>query len=251
MGQLKDGAPLDRRVFAMRGSLAARRWRAEELFDQLLELYPDAHCALHHRNPFELAVATVLSAQCTDERVNQVTPALFRRFPDAPSLAEASQEEVEALIHSTGFFRSKAKSLVGLARVLMQEFEGELPRTLDELVRLPGVGRKTANVILGNAFGLDEGVVVDTHVGRLARRLGLTRREDPVHVERDLMQLFPRDRWTPLSHLLISHGRALCVARRPRCGECPLAPICPSAEMEPRSATTPRPRKGIRRASAR
>jgi endonuclease-3 len=191
--------------------------------------YPEARTALEHANPFELAVATILSAQCTDERVNMVTPVLFRRFPDAPALAGASLDELEAIIHSTGFFRNKAKSLVGMARAVVGEHGGELPRSLAELVKLPGIGRKTANVILGNAFGLDEGVVVDTHVKRLSGRLGFSKEVTPEKIETDLMAVFPLERWTPLSHLLIFHGRQVCVARKPRCRECVVAALCPSS----------------------
>jgi endonuclease-3 len=178
-----------------------------------------------------LAVATILSAQCTDERVNMVTPALFLRFPDAELLAGASQEEVEEIIHSTGFFRNKAKNLIGMAQALRQDYGGELPRTLAELTRLPGIGRKTANVILGNAFGIDEGVVVDTHVKRLSGRMGFSRETTPEKIELDLMEVFPRERWTPLSHLLIFHGRGPCPARKTRCRECVVAHLCPSSTV--------------------
>jgi endonuclease-3 len=204
--------------------------RAREIYQILAATYPDAHCALHHRNAFELTAATILSAQCTDDRVNQVTPALFDAYPDPEALAGAEQEEVEALIHSTGFFRNKAKSLIGMAQVVMTKHGGEIPPRMEDLVHLPGVGRKTANVVLGNAFGIDEGVVVDTHVGRLARRMGFTRQEDPVRIERDLVRLFPRAWWTMLSHLLIFHGRQQCPARRPRCGGCPVANLCPGRQ---------------------
>ena len=195
----------------------------------LRNAYPDAHCELDYRNAFELAVATILSAQCTDKRVNMVTPALFARFPSAAALAAADQHEVEELIKSAGFFRNKAKSVIGMAKALVAQHGGEVPRTMDELVALPGVGRKTANVILGNAFGLNEGVVVDTHVARLSARLGLTRETDPVKIERALMPLFPRSSWALLSHLLIWHGRRVCNAKKPRCAECVLRRICPSA----------------------
>jgi endonuclease-3 len=204
---------------------------ATEYYDRLAAAYPDAHCALDHRNAYELLVATILSAQCTDARVNIVTPALFARFPTAHDLAEADREEVEQLIKSTGFFRNKAKSLLGMAQALVERHGGEVPSTMDELTQLPGVGRKTANVILGNAFGLNEGIVVDTHVTRITNLLGLTRERDAVKIERDLVRLFPRERWTMLSHLLIEHGRRVCVARAPRCGECPLADLCPSARI--------------------
>ena len=192
-------------------------------------LYPDAHCELDHRSPFELIAATILSAQCTDKRVNMVTPQLFQRFPHAAALAVAPQADVEDIIRSTGFFRAKAKSLVAMAQALVERHGGQVPASMDELVVLPGVGRKTANVLLGNAFGLNHGIVVDTHVGRLAVRLGLTRESDPVRVERALMKLFPVDRWTLLSHLLIWHGRRVCDAKKPRCSECVLAELCPSA----------------------
>jgi len=211
--------------------VAARRERAAVILARLEADYPDAACALEHRDPLELLVATILSAQCTDARVNQVTPALFRRCPTAADFATISTGELEELIRSTGFFRNKARSLRGLGAALVERHEGRVPDTLDALVKLPGVGRKTANVVLGNAFGRDEGIVVDTHVGRLSRRLALTRESDPVRVERDLVKLFPRPKWTLLAHLLIAHGRAVCRARRPLCGACSLAPLCPSAEL--------------------
>jgi len=209
----------------------ALRTHAALLLDRLLERYPDAHCALDFHDAFELLCATILSAQCTDKRVNMVTPALFARYPGARALAAARQEDVEEIIKSTGFFRNKAKSIIGMAGAVVERHGGEVPSTLAELVTLPGVGRKTANVILGNAFDVNEGVVVDTHVGRLAMRLGLTSETDPVKVEQELMGLFPRDRWTMLAHLLIFHGRRVCDARNPRCGECVLADICPSARL--------------------
>lgn len=213
----------------LRESKKARRERAARIYELLEGEYPEAQTALEHANPFELAVATILSAQCTDERVNMVTPVLFRRFPDAPALAGASLDELEAIIHSTGFFRNKAKSLVGMARAVVGDHGGELPRSLVELTKLPGIGRKTANVILGNAFGVDEGVVVDTHVKRLSGRLGFSKEVTPEKIETDLMVVFPRERWTPLSHLLIFHGRQVCVARKPRCRECVVAALCPSS----------------------
>lgn len=203
--------------------------RARAIYRRLLKQYPDAHCELDYTTPFELAVATVLSAQCTDTRVNMVTPDLFTRYPTPAALASAPIGDVEAVIKSTGFFRNKARSITGLARAVVTEQRGALPETMDELVVLPGIGRKTANVILGNAFGKNEGMVVDTHVGRLAKLLGLTRQTDPVKVEQALMALFPRPSWTMLAHLLIWHGRRTCVARKPRCGECVLADLCPSA----------------------
>jgi len=203
---------------------------AAEYYRRLQAAYPDAHCALDHRNAYELLAATILSAQCTDVRVNMVTPALFAKYPDAVALSDADRGEVETLIKSTGFFRNKAKSLVGMARAVVERHGGEVPRTMDELTKLPGVGRKTANVILGNAFGVNEGIVVDTHVGRLSKRMGLTRETDPVKIERALIPLFPREQWTMLSHLLIEHGRRVCDAKKPKCGDCVLADLCPSAD---------------------
>jgi endonuclease-3 len=199
------------------------------IYDRLAAAYPDAHCALDFTTPFQLLIATILSAQCTDKRVNLVTPALFKRYPTPKALAGANTAELEELIKSTGFFRNKSKSLVGMATAVDRAHAGVIPDTLDELVKLPGVGRKTANVILGNAYDKNEGVVVDTHVGRLSLRLGLTKHTDPVKIEQDLMQLFPRERWTMLSHLLIEHGRQICDARRPKCELCVLNDVCPSS----------------------
>ena len=216
---------------AIRESKRARKKRAEEIVGRLHREYPDAHCALDHRNAFELLVATILSAQCTDERVNQVTPALFRRFPAPVDLAAAEREGLELMIRPTGFFRNKAKSLLGMAAAVVERHGGEIPRTMDELTELPGVGRKTANVVLGNAFDENVGIVVDTHVRRVSQRLRLTTNEDPEKIERDLMQLIPREEWTDFSHLLIWHGRKICVARKPRCELCPLADICPSSRV--------------------
>ncbi len=210
-----------------------RSARLAEVLPALRRTYPEAHCELHHQGAFQLLVATVLSAQCTDRRVNMVTPGLFRRCPDAAALAAAPQEEVEELVRSTGFYRHKARNLRLLAAALLQRHGGEVPRTLEELTQLPGVGRKTANVVLGNAFGLECGVVVDTHVARLSRRLGFTRHTDPVKIERDLMRLVPQDCWTLWSHLLIWHGRRRCAARRPDCAACELAAWCPSAAKTP------------------
>ncbi len=214
-----------------RESKKARRERAETVYDLLREEYPDAHCELDHENAFQLAVATILSAQTTDVRVNMVTPDLFRRYPDAEALANAQQEEVEEIVRSTGFFRNKAKNIIGFARGLMADHDGVVPSEMDALAALPGVGRKTANVILGNAFGIDEGVVVDTHVKRLSNRLRFTREETPEKVERDLMDVFPRERWTMLAHLLIWHGRRVCDARKPLCGECVVSHLCPSSRV--------------------
>lgn len=208
---------------------AALRAHALEVQRRLAAEHPDAHCELDHRNAFELAVATILSAQCTDKRVNLVTPGLFERWPTAAALAEASPAEIEEVIRSTGFFRAKAKSLSGLAHALLERHGGEVPRTMDELVKLPGVGRKTANVILSNAFGMNEGIVVDTHVARISARLGLTREADPVRIEQALVPFFPQESWGQLSHLMIFHGRRTCDARKPRCASCALADICPSS----------------------
>ncbi|MDR3638754.1 MAG: endonuclease III [Isosphaeraceae bacterium] len=201
--------------------------RAGRVVRALERLYPAAECALVHRNPFELIVATILSAQCTDARVNLVTPALFARFPDAHALATGSLTEVEELIRSTGFFRSKAKNLVAMATQLVERHGGQVPADHDALTALPGVGRKTASVVLGVAFSQAEGVVVDTHVKRLAYRLGLTTHKDPARIERDLMASVPRKQWIALSHRLILHGRRTCNARQPRCADCELDPICP------------------------
>jgi endonuclease III len=214
-----------------RESKKARAGRAALVYDLLLAEYPDAHCELKFMDPFQLGVATILSAQTTDERVNMVTPALFERYPDAEALANAAQEDVEEIVRSTGFYRNKAKNIVGFARGLMAEHGGTVPRTIAELTALPGVGRKTANVILGNSFGINEGVVVDTHVKRLATLLGFTKEKTPEKIERDLMELFPADRWTMLAHLLIWHGRKVCIARRPQCGACVIAGLCPSSRV--------------------
>jgi endonuclease-3 len=214
-----------------RESKKARQERASEVYGLLAAEYPDAHCELDFQDAFQLAVATILSAQTTDERVNMVTPELFRRYPDAKALASAAQPDVEEIIRSTGFFRNKAKNIIGFARGLMADHAGVVPSTMDELASLPGVGRKTANVILGNAFGIDEGVVVDTHVKRLASLLGFTKEESPEKVERDLMELFPREHWTMLSHLLIWHGRRVCIARRPKCEACAVSHLCPSSRV--------------------
>jgi endonuclease III len=203
--------------------------RAREIYDRLIGHYPDAHCALDFKSPFQLLIATILSAQCTDKRVNMVTPALFKRYRTPAALAAAKPEELEEMIKSTGFFRNKTKSLLGMSNAVAEKHGGQVPDSLDELVKLPGVGRKTANVVLGNAYDKNEGVVVDTHVGRLSKRLGLTRNTDPVKIEQDLMKLFPSDQWTMLSHLLIEHGRRICDARRPKCEQCFLSDICPSS----------------------
>jgi len=202
--------------------------RTTRILGILKRTYPDAHCALHFSTPLELLIATILSAQCTDERVNQVTPALFARCPNAAALASISQAELEKMIHSTGFYRAKARSLRSCAASLVTDHQGEVPRTMEALHRLAGVGRKTANVVLGNAFHLAEGIVVDTHVGRLSRRMGLTRHHDPVKVESALIRLIPKKDWTLVSHLLISHGRKRCNARKPDCAHCEIKTLCPA-----------------------
>ncbi len=202
------------------------RQRARLLIRELAGLYPDARCALHYENPLQLLVATILSAQCTDVLVNKVTPALFARYPDARAFAEANPRELEQAIQRTGFFRNKARNLIGCCQRLVSEHAGSVPNVLELLVELPGVGRKTANVVLGNAFGIP-GIPVDTHVGRLSRRLGLTTQKDPVKVEKDLMDLVPKKEWTMFSHRLILHGRRVCHSRRPRCESCTLGKLCP------------------------
>lgn len=211
-----------------------RAQRASELARRLPRIYPDAHCELEHTSPLELLVATILSAQCTDKRVNLVTKALFARCRTAAEFASISQEELEGLIHSTGFYRNKAKNIRAMAARLIERHAGQVPRSLEELAALPGVGRKTANVVLGNAFGLSEGVVVDTHVSRLSRRLGLTSHATPEKIEQDLVRLFPRALWTPLSHWLIFHGRRRCPARNPDCVACELLDICPTGKANVR-----------------
>jgi len=213
----------------------AERRRASRIYAKLAERYPGARCALRHDGPWQLLVATILSAQCTDAHVNKVTPRLFAAWPTPRAAAEAGPEGIEPYVKTCGFFRNKAKSIHGAARVIMAEHGGEVPRTMDELLALPGVARKTANVVLGNAFDTHEGVVVDTHVGRLAVRLGFTEHpeKNAVKIERDLMARFPRSKWTPLSHLLIEHGRRVCKARGPKCGECVLRRSCPKIGVEP------------------
>jgi endonuclease-3 len=222
---------------------------ARRILDILEATHPEATCALSYANAFELAVATILSAQCTDERVNMVTPRLFLRFPTPAALAEAPPAELEDLIRSTGFFRAKARSLRGFAQGLVERHGGEVPRQMDALVRLPGIGRKTANVILGHAFGLNEGIAVDTHVLRVANRLGLARGEDPLEVEAQLMKLIPPPRWTRTTDLIIFHGRKVCDARRPACGGCPLFGLCRWEDRQAWAlrasppAPSPRPRR--------
>ena len=208
--------------------------RTRLIISKLKKTYPSAHCELHHSNPLQLLIATILSAQCTDERVNKVTPALFARCQTARDFAEIPLAELEGLVRTTGFFRAKAKSIRGCAAALLQDHRGEVPRTMEDLHKLPGVGRKTANVVLGNAFNLAEGIVVDTHVGRLSRRMGLTRQTDPVKVEKALVKIVPKEDWTLFSHLLIWHGRRRCSARKPDCAQCELSALCPKKGVRPR-----------------
>ncbi len=210
---------------------AQQRRDAKWFYNQLLKLYPDAQCALTHRNAYQLLVATILSAQCTDARVNMVTPALFKQYPKPQAMADAPLSEIEQAVRTTGFYRNKAKNIQAASRILVQQHNGKVPQTMDQLTQLPGVARKTANVVLGNAFGINEGVVVDTHAGRISQRLGLTPHTDPKKIEQDLMRLFPKTKWMMLSHLLIHHGRSLCPARKPKCDQCPLAKRCPQVGL--------------------
>lgn len=207
------------------------RERIGPILEVLDEAYPVAECALNHENPLQLLVATILSAQCTDERVNIVTRDLFRRYRTAGDFANADPAELEQVIRPTGFFRNKTKSLIGMGKALVERHGGEVPRTMEELLKVPGAARKTSNVVLGTAYGIAVGVVVDTHVGRVSQRLGLTRHEDPVRIEADLMKLLPQDRWIRYSHQIIHHGRQICAARKPLCDICPLNDLCPSAEI--------------------
>ncbi|MDA0329519.1 MAG: endonuclease III [Gemmatimonadetes bacterium] len=205
--------------------------RAGEVYDLLNREYPEAHCELTFKDPFQLAVATILSAQTTDVRVNMVTPELFRRFPGPEQLASAAQQDVEQIVRTTGFFRNKAKNIIGFARSLMAEHGGVVPRTISELSALPGVGRKTANVVLGNAFGINEGVVVDTHIKRLSTLMRFSREKTPEKIEQDLMGLFAPERWAMLAHLFIWHGRRVCDAKKPRCEACVVSHLCPSSRV--------------------
>ncbi|MDB9515742.1 endonuclease III [Roseofilum reptotaenium CS-1145] len=205
---------------------SAKQQKAREILIRLKRLYPDATCTLTYETPVQLLVATILSAQCTDERVNQVTPELFRRYPDAPELADAPLEELEALVRSTGFYRNKAKNIKGACHMIVQDFGGKVPQRMEELLKLPGVARKTANVVLAHGFGINMGVTVDTHVKRLSDRLGLTEHKDPIRIERDLMRLLPQPDWENWSIRLIYHGRAICQAKKPDCANCVLANLC-------------------------
>jgi endonuclease-3 len=205
---------------------AARKARIEQILAGLDKLYPNVTCALHHTNAWELLVATILSAQCTDERVNKVTPGLFKKYPMVAAIAAASQDELAQDIRSTGFFNNKARSLIGAARKLLADHKGEVPRSIEELLQVPGAARKTSNVVLGTAFGIASGVVVDTHVQRITQRLDITKNFDPVRIEQDLIKILPQSRWIQFSHQVIHFGRGICVARKPKCAECPLDPLC-------------------------
>ena len=213
--------------------LSIRRKRAKSVIASLKTLVPQAECALNHESAFQLLVATILSAQCTDERVNQATPELFRLYPYADSLAKATQEDVERIVKPLGFFRNKAANIRGMAQALVERFHGEIPQDIEELITLPGVGRKTASVVLGTWFGIPSGIVVDTHVKRLTNLLGLTSSENPEIIERDLMAFIPKSEWIEFSHRLIHHGRRTCIARRPKCTECGLLPLCPRTGLKP------------------
>jgi endonuclease-3 len=209
---------------------AERQQRVQKILEILDQMFPNVTCALHHSNPWELLVATILSAQCTDKRVNEVTPGLFKKYPTVRDFAAVNQAELANDIRSTGFFNNKAKSIIGAAKKVLSDFKGQVPKTIEEMLTIPGAARKTANVVLGTAYGIPSGVVVDTHVQRIARRLDLTQETDPVKIEKDLMRIIPEDRWILFSHQVIHHGRNLCVARNPRCAECPLDPVCYAAD---------------------
>ena len=214
----------------MRGVATKKQERATDVVTRLKQMYPRAKCSLDFTNAFELLIATMLSAQSTDVRVNIVTKSLFRKYPNPAAFANASQVEMERDVKQTGFFRNKAKAVIAASRVIMEKHGGDVPKTMEELTALPGVGRKTANVVLSNAFNIRVGIVVDTHVARVSGRLGFTKSDDPAFIEQDLMKLIPQKEWTVFSHRLIYHGRSVCVARKPKCRECMLNPLCPSAE---------------------
>jgi endonuclease-3 len=209
---------------------AERKARMNRILAELDNIFPKATCALTHKNPWQLLVATILSAQCTDERVNKVTPELFKKYPTIEAMANASQDEVAADIRSTGFFNNKARSLIGAAKTIVADYKGQVPRSMEELLKVPGAARKTANVVLGTAYGIPAGVVVDTHVQRISQRLDLTKNEEPVKVEQDLMSILPQDRWILFAHQVIHFGRQICIARKPRCASCPLDPVCYSKD---------------------
>jgi endonuclease-3 len=218
---------------------ADRKARVEKILAELDQMYPNVTCALHHSNPWELLVATILSAQCTDKRVNEVTPGLFKKYPTIQDFAAVSQDELAKDIRSTGFFNNKSKSIIGAAKKILGDFKGEVPRTIDELLQVPGAARKTSNVVLGTAFGIASGVVVDTHVQRITNRLDLTKEQDPVKIEQDLMKQIPAERWILFSHQVIHFGRQICIARKPKCGECLLNPLCYAPDKVLTSPATP------------
>ena len=234
---------------ASRRALLAER--ANKILDILEQAHPEATCALHYKNPYELVMATILSAQCTDERVNMVTPTLFARYPTPKALAGARTEDVEEIIRSTGFYRAKTKSLLGNARALVADHGGEVPRSMEAMVKLPGVGRKTASVVLGHVYGIAEGIAVDTHVLRVSNRLGIARGDDPLEVERQLMAIIPKERWTRTTDLLIFHGRKICIARRPLCGQCPVFALCRWPSRQAFATGKPPRAKGAPRRAAR
>ncbi len=238
MGRHRNSTPPPRRAGAK-----ATPAQAAKIASLLAEAWPDAKCELDHQNAYQLVVATILSAQSTDRMINTVTPKLFAKYPNAAALAKADQATLEEEIHSTGFFRMKAKSLIGMAKALVERHRGQVPQTMEELVELPGVARKTANVVLGTALGKNEGVVVDTHVARLSERLGLTTETEPVKIEQDLMQLLPREQWTIFAHRLIWHGRRVCTAKNPDHEHCLLAPVCPTAALVKLAPTKPAAKK--------
>ena len=221
-----NSVPIPAKLVPRPKTAAARKERLQKILDTLDEVYPNVVCALLHTNAWELLVATILSAQCTDKRVNEVTPGLFAKYPTVQDFAHASQDEMASDIRKTGFFNNKAKSVIGAAKRILNDFGGEVPRTMEALLTVPGAARKTANVVLGSGFGIASGVVVDTHVQRVSLRLDLTKDTDPVKIESDLIKIEPQSRWVLFSHQVIHHGRALCVARKPLCGQCPLDPIC-------------------------
>jgi endonuclease-3 len=207
-----------------------RKARVDRILSELDTIFPKASCALTHKNPWQLLAATILSAQCTDERVNKVTPVLFKKYPTIEAMANASQDEVATEIRSTGFFNNKARSLIGAAKTILADYKGQVPRSMEELLKVPGAARKTANVVLGTAYGIPVGVVVDTHVQRISQRLDLTKNNEPVKIEQDLMKMVPQDRWILFSHQIIHFGRQICIARKPRCASCPLDPVCYSKD---------------------
>ena len=213
----------------MKESKVKKKERMHAVLSALEQSYPNAECALHYSTPFQLLIATILSAQCTDARVNMVTPTLFSAYPDAKAMSEAHLNDIEHLIHSTGFYKAKAKNIIACSKRIIEDYKGELPLRIDELITLPGVGRKTANVLLGNAYGINAGITVDTHVTRIMNALKFVKTTDAIKIEQDLMPLIPQEDWAVFTHRVIEHGRAVCIARRPKCGECIISEMCPSA----------------------